>query len=455
MATTTAQPYLLREPSEFPFFNNGDVLIIVPPSDVYKLHSDVLKRCSPKHMGALLASKYAAQLTKAAVSSGCFTRFKLALEYSEDHPNGALQRKEVDKFGRTATETNPRALFGNIYNESLPAYAPECWKNLLGAFYNIEPDMSGACFITVLEKSVRLMDTADSIGAAAAVRAYVDNSLMRQGQMLYRAVLANPISWGNLAMRVQSPSIFNDSVIHVVGRWNALKRSEKRGMNPQFRAICEQKAAQLYKIKGAIEMRITGHIPKVCWRQEGRDSTSRVSYANDVYMWMAISIHSRWFFQVTGIERRGRDGPDGGAALYRAVHEAGTSYLNVQDYVNFHNICPMSKKARTILYDKIRQVKYEVRDYVKGLVVNKSQLDLKDDVHVEHLLCTEMTPADLPWNRTDSDQLMPSGLSDDAEGEGESQREGGIPPNDTVFGSEIRPEGVQTTVVPVLGAVSQ
>jgi hypothetical protein len=498
MAPPAVKATTPQKPSEFPSFSNGDVVITIPPSDVYNLHSDVLKRCSPNHLGALLAPKYAAQLTKAAVSSGCSTRYKLALEYSDENANGVFRRKvcihvslrmliffdvcrlivfcicctldmlmigdvkkikEVDRFGRTAAETNPHALLGNIYNASLPTHIPECWKNLFGAFYNIEPDMSGACFVTVLEKSVRLMDTADSIGAAAAVRAYVDNSLMRQGQMLYRAVLANPISWGNLAIRIQSPSIFNDAVIHVVGRWNSLKKKEKRSMNPQFRAICEQKAAELYKIKGAIEMRITGHIPRVCWRQEGRDVTSRVSYANDVYMWMAISIHSRWFFQVTGVERRGRDGLDGGAALYRAVYEAGVSYLNVQDYVNFHNICPMSKKARTILYDKIRQIKYEVREYAKCLVVNKSQLDLKGGVEVDHLLCTEMTPADLPWSRADSDQLVPSELSDDSEGEEEEiQKEGGIPLNANdlpVFGSEIHSQGIQTAMVPVLGTVSK
>lgn len=290
--------------------------------------------------------------------------------------------------------------------------------------------MTGVSFQAVLEKSIRLVDTADSIGAGSVVHPYIDNSLMRQGQMLYRAILADPLAWGNLAIRIKSPAVFNDAVIHMVGKWNTLEKSTKRQMHAHFRAICEQKADELYRIKGAAEIRIMGHIPRVCWRQGGGNAISRVSYANDIYMWMAMNIHSRWFFQVTGVERRGRDGLDGGAALYRAIHEAGASYLNSQDYANYHNLCPMSKKARTILYDKIRQVKFEVRRYVQNLVVNKSQLDLKDGVQVDHLLCTVMTPEDLPWSVTDSKRLEPSEMSDDFEGEEEEEerREGGIPP---------------------------
>lgn len=304
--------------------------------------------------------------------------------------------------------------------------------------------MSGTCLGTVLEKSVHLMDTADSIGAAAAVRAYVDNSLMRQGQMLYRAVLANPICWGNLALRVESPSIFNDAVIHLVGKWNSLKKTEKQSMHPHIRAICEQKAAELYKIKGAIEMRISGHIPQVCTRRASQDPISRVSYSTDIYMWMAVSIHRHWCFQVTGIERRGRDGLDGGAAFYRAIHEGGASYLNPQDYINFHNVCPMSQKARTMVYDKIRQIKYEIRQYVQYLMLNRSQLDINDDIDLDHLLCTEMSPSDHPWNITDVSRLKASEMSDVSEG-GEGQpQEGGLPSDTTkipVFGSAIhRPE---------------
>lgn len=353
-------------------------------------------------------------------------------------------KQEVDRYGRTTGDTNCHSILANVYSAELPVYASDSWKNLFRAFYNRKPDISGSSLQTVLEKAMHLMDVADSVGAAAAVRVHIDNSLMRHGQLLYRAILALPILWGNLAIRVQSPSIFKDAVIHVVGKWNSLSNAEKRNMHQHFRAICEQKAAELYKIKGAVEMRILGHFPQVIWRKAGSTTkTSRAKYANDIHMWMAVNIHRQWFFQVTGMERRGRDGLDGGTELYQAIQEGGATYLVAQDYANFHNICPMSKKARTIVYDKVRQMKFEVRKYVKCLTVNRSQLDLKDDLKVDHLLCTEVMDHDLPWNITDVARLEPSVLEDGPDNR--EAVEGGLPldsPDILVFGSEIhRPNG--------------
>jgi hypothetical protein len=324
----------------------------------------------------------------------------------------------------------------------------DCWKNLFGTFYNVEPDLKGSTLQTVLEKCVRLMDTAESIDAAVAVRPHVDNALMRQGQLLYQSILASPIQWGNLALRVHSPTIFNDAVIHLVGKWNALVKTDKKDMDPRLRAVCERKAAELYRIKGAAEMRVAGHIPSDCWRRTDRNPISRASYSSDVYMWMAIAIHHQWFHQVVGIERRGRDGIDGGAMLYKALHEGGPSHLNAQDYINFHNLCPMSQKARTILYDKVRQIKWEVRTYVKTLMQNKTQLELDSGDPIGHLLCTKVTAADQPWNSDDDDSaFVPSFLSDSDADDKEVEKEGGIPPGvpDTL-GTDFHPLGSEQTV---------
>jgi hypothetical protein len=84
----------------FPNFNNGDVLISIPPSEIYYLHADVLRRCSPRFMGRLLAQEHAANLAKAAERAGAKTRFKLELKQSRDHPNGIFVRKVVEHSTR-------------------------------------------------------------------------------------------------------------------------------------------------------------------------------------------------------------------------------------------------------------------------------------------------------------------------------------------------------------------
>ncbi|CRG87700.1 hypothetical protein PISL3812_04720 [Talaromyces islandicus] len=438
-------------PATFPHFTNDDVLISIPPGEIYHLHADVLRRCSPRFMGKLLAPQHAATLAKAAERAGAKTRFKLELMPSRDHPNGIFVRKGVDKYGQAIPSNMSSYVFFNSMYETPPISQDtiDCWKNLFGTFYNIEPNLKGSSLQTVLEKCVRLMDTAESIDAVVAVRPHVDNALMRQGQLVYRSVLASPIPWGNLALRVHSPTIFNEAVVHLVGKWNSMLKQDKREMDPRLRAVCERKAEELYKIKGAAEMRIAGHIPPDCWRRADRDHISRASYSNDVYMWMAISIRHQWFHQVVGIERRGRDGVDGGARLYKAIYEEGPSYLNAEDYVNFHNLCPMSQKARTILYDKVRQIKWEVRKYVKSLMQNKTQLELNSGAPIDHLLCTKVTAQDYLWNSEDDDTaFVPSELSDgdDEDGEGD-RREGGVPPgvSDTL-GTEFHPPGSEQTV---------
>ena len=88
-------------------------------------------------------------------------------------------------------------------------------------------------------------------------------------------------------------------------------------------------------------------------------------------------------------------------------------------------------------------MKFEVRKFVKCLTVNRSQLDLKDDVKVDHLLCTEVMDHDLPWNITDVARLEPSVLEDGPDDM--EVVEGGLLPDSSdiqVFESEIhRPNG--------------
>jgi hypothetical protein len=78
--------------AEFPLFPNGDVTLIIPLGDVYKLHSDVLRRCSG-HFADLLTAENGAKLKKAAERSGVYTRYKLDLVPSMEHPNGVFQMK--------------------------------------------------------------------------------------------------------------------------------------------------------------------------------------------------------------------------------------------------------------------------------------------------------------------------------------------------------------------------
>ncbi|KAL1970973.1 hypothetical protein VTN77DRAFT_2807 [Rasamsonia byssochlamydoides] len=230
---------------------------------------------------------------------------------------------------------------------------------------------------------------------------------------------------GNLSVRIHSPSIFRDAVIHLVGKWNQITEDDRKRLIGNLRQLCEQKHEELQTRKKAIEIRILGHYPQSLQRHAGRDNISRTAYSNDIYWWMAIAIYRQWFSQAVS-EGRNRVAPDGGAAFYRAIGQGGSAYLDAQDYANFHNLFQMSTKGRTILYDKIRMLKFEVKKYVRSLLVNKSQLDVEAEGELQHLTCCEVIRADMPWEASPAadhaaaDDAADDSVQSEADAESES-----------------------------------
>lgn len=75
-----------------PLFPNGDVILIIPVGNVYKLHSDILRRCSG-FFADHLTEENGAKLKRAAERSGVHTRYKFDLTPSVEQPHGVFQMK--------------------------------------------------------------------------------------------------------------------------------------------------------------------------------------------------------------------------------------------------------------------------------------------------------------------------------------------------------------------------
>lgn len=78
--------------SNFPVFSDGDVRLIIPPGNIYQLHSAILTRNSGFFAGAL-TERNAAKLSPKAKKSGVTVRFQLQLVHSPANPNGVFQMK--------------------------------------------------------------------------------------------------------------------------------------------------------------------------------------------------------------------------------------------------------------------------------------------------------------------------------------------------------------------------
>lgn len=271
-----------------------------------------------------------------------------------------------------------------------------------------------------------LLETAESIQASEIIRQSIDIALLRQGQTLWRSIASQPIPWANLGDRIHSLTIFREAAIHVVGKWNSLTEEQRAVLYPNVRKLCERKYEELQLKMKAIELRILGHYPEFLHRSP-KENIYRATYANDVYMWMAVSFYRQWFAQQV-IEGHNRTAKDGGAAFYRSLGAGGRAYLNSQDQASFHLYFPMSSKAMGILEKNLDVLKSDIRAFVSDLLVDNSQLDTKEYGQLPHLTCCIIKKADMIWTMPESPKtpLADDDLTDnDADNEPDEDNDNG------------------------------
>lgn len=284
----------------------------------------------------------------------------------------------------------------DIENGKVVSEVYKHYDNLFRAFYNEKPHLDDTNIATVLNGCVGLIDVAETLGSITIISESVDIALLRQGQVLFRSIAANAIAWADLAFRVRSPTIFKEALIHLIGQWNRLSQADRDTLNPEVLKICQRKHDDLNIVKQAIEIRILGHYPGVVQRQAVANP-GRMSYSNDIYMWMVLSLFRHWFSQSV-CEQRNFLCKDGGATLYRQIGEGGYSYLDRKTLEGFHAYFPMSGKGMSVLENHLSVYKQELKPFVYALLKHHSQLDVTKEP-VPYLTCCVVEKSDYPWNK--------------------------------------------------------
>lgn len=276
-----------------------------------------------------------------------------------------------------------------------------------------------------------LVDVAESIDAVDQVRPYVDLALMRQDMTLWSSISTNPAAWAELGRRVHSPQIFYEAVIHMVGKWQTMQEQEKNALHHDVRRVCEKKWKEMDLAKEAIDMRILGHYPTFLSRSH-ENRPHRPTYANDIYMWMAICFFRQWFAQCIS-DGRNRLSQDGGYEFYNALAKGGQAYLDHETFRDFHKYFPMSSKACNVLETNMNIMKEDVKQFVKDIIQERSHVKKADVPELCWLTCAVMKREDLPWAQLDSlpDEMplntMEHTNADEPDAEGE-QIEPTLPP---------------------------
>ena len=284
----------------------------------------------------------------------------------------------------------------DIENGKVPNKVYQHYDNVFRSFYNEPLRVDTDNLVTALHDCIGLVDVAESYDCIGAVRESVEISLLRQGQVLFKSISQKPVAWANFACRIQSPTIFKDSLIHLVGMWKMLKEDELANLGSDISKVCQRKYEEFQLEKEAIELRILGHYSLSIQKAEA-DNPGRSNYANDVYSWMALALFRQWFAQNI-VQGQNLLAKDGGYAFYYLLYKGGPYYLDHKQCEGFHLYFPMSKKGMTVLENHLAQYKAEIPAFVAPLMANRSQLEFMESTRPDHLVCLEVEPEDYPWN---------------------------------------------------------
>ncbi|KAI9788749.1 MAG: hypothetical protein M1816_006606 [Peltula sp. TS41687] len=373
-----------RDRSEFPTFKDGDVYIAITAGQTYQLHAVVL-RCSSKTLARLLTESRAADPSPKNKADGNAVRYWLELDQT-----GMFKLKEINNRTRNGGAIRLPDVDNGRESKELHGQ----YDRLFRAFYHIRPNFDDRSISAVLYDSMGLIELADAVGSIEAISETVDIALMRQGDILFKSIAANPATWSDLALRISSPTIFKEAIVHLVGQWQSMASREKPKLPAVVLELCQKKFAELQVKKKAVEIGILSHYPAALMRAPD-SRPSRASYGADIYLWMSLNLVRHWFGQALS-EGRGRTAKDGGAGLYRQIGAGGYSYLDRDTMERFHRHFPMTQRAIVRLEEVLSEVKQEIKAFVKDLLVNNTRLDIKKE-DTPYLTCCEVKKEDLPW----------------------------------------------------------
>lgn len=134
------------------------------------------------------------------------------------------------------------------------------------------------------------------------------------------------------------------------------------------------------------------HHPETASRVPGRDA-----YGNDIYLWQALTL-VRQYFSSAMLSNMHHRASDGGTYFYQCVGAGSDCYLRKDVLERFHQNFAMSSKGKECLRIAVLFVKEAMREIVKPLLVDHSNVNRRaGDAKPRYLTCCEIQDEELPW----------------------------------------------------------
>ena len=282
------------------------------------------------------------------------------------------------------------------------------WASIFKIFYHMDPQLDNRGPESLTQEAEEIVQVAMDLRATPSAFQRIETELLNFNQMTFHSIVTNPVPWSNIGKRIHSSTIYQEAVIHLVGRWNSIMTEPYiETLAPATHQLCEKKHQELVLRKKTIECHMLSYYPESMHRGGSSRSSSGsgsgsaddgdlscASYASDIYTWMALAFFRQWFSHAL-LDCRNYVSADGGAFLYRVIGAGADSYLDAREQAFFNLAFPMSVKGREVFEEKLREVKVDMQGFVEELLVNRSRYCFAE---VPYLTCCQVDREDLPWD---------------------------------------------------------
>ncbi|KAL4821167.1 hypothetical protein BDW67DRAFT_172571 [Aspergillus spinulosporus] len=268
------------------------------------------------------------------------------------------------------------------------------WSNVFKIFYDLPPILDNDGYNSILENCQALAELAEDLQSAEIVCPAINKTLLGFDQQLYRLIAQNPVDWVTLAVRIQSAPIFQESMVHLIGKWSLIKKSDRELLPQNIRTLCVQKIHDLNAVKKTIELRIVNSLPRP------RSDSPQYRETSNYFGWMALTFYQQWLCE-SFAEGRNHHAADGGAAFYRAIAAGGDFYLNKLDQdisqfsASFGANAGSNKGLRELEKD-LNELKKGMKGLVGDLLVNRAKYDSAILGELPYLTCCKVSEEEMP-----------------------------------------------------------
>ena len=294
------------------------------------------------------------------------------------------------------------------------------YDNLFRIFYNYAPSLDSINIATTYLQCKSLLSLADMYDALEVVGPRIDHHLLQFQSRLWKQIAKYPPSYLKLGYLARSKVIFSEALIHVVGQWPTGSRQLSHSVPEAVLDLIEDKVEELAEKKAKVEAQLF----KITLQTSRGD---RISPTNGYMDWLALSLWRQYIIEqtmplpaappkppttATSSSRHRTAAPTTQAQqpqtppsqLYRALSNAGQSYLGHDECKRFIRLAPLPEKETSTrealkrFERKLDEIKVQAREIVRPLVKSYLELDLGGGGGLGYLTCTKIEDSEWPWD---------------------------------------------------------